>query len=90
MKYKKKARKGALHAVETKLVALLHIVVIVGLIIGAMIDMVEFVKYKYEKAFPSPHTMTSELANPKKSRSQGGRKPNWKRRHRGVDSRGAP
>jgi hypothetical protein len=63
-----------------ELVAVLHIIIIVGLIIGAMIEVVEFDKFKYEKAFPAMHTTSSELANPKKSHKQGGRKPNRKRR----------
>ena len=37
MRYKKKARKGVLRAVERKLVTLLHIVVLMGLIIWAMV-----------------------------------------------------
>lgn len=69
--------------------ALVHIIVIVGLILGAMIDVAEFVKYKYEKAFPARHTMRLELADPKKWHKQGGRKPNRKRGHRGVDRCGA-
>jgi hypothetical protein len=70
------------------LLALLHVIVIIGLIIGPLIDMVEFVKYKYEKAFPAPHTISSGLANPKKSGKEGPREPNRTRRQYGVDSRG--
>jgi hypothetical protein len=82
MRYKKKARKGVLHDVEKKLVALLRIISLVVLIIESLIGGAEFVKYKYEKAFPTRHTMSSELANPKKSHKKGG-KPNRKR-HRGA------
>jgi hypothetical protein len=89
MKHSKKARKGALHAVEKKLVALLRIISLVVLIIESLIGGADFVRFKFEQAFLAPHMTSSELANSEKSHKHRDRRRIGKNRHRGIDSRGA-
>jgi hypothetical protein len=67
--------------------ALLHTILLVVLVLGALIDGAEFVRYKFERAFFSPpRPISSEIITSRRAHKRNRREQNHQRRRRELSS----